>query len=70
MDGYLGEVYGCCFLGDGDGGVVVMCLEMEVWVWDVERGTTTAKTASRDDLGMLGVCMFECWLLGYLFFMV
>ena len=27
LDGHPGEVYGCCFLGDGDGGVVATCSE-------------------------------------------
>ena len=69
LDGHPGEVYGCCFLGDGDGGVVATCSETEARAWDVERGTTTAKTAPRDDLGTSGARTPERWSPGYLFSM-
>ena len=55
--------------GDGDGGVVATCSETEARAWDVERGTTTAKTAPRDDLGTSGARTPERWSPGYLFSM-
>jgi WD40 repeat protein len=67
LSGHPGEVYGCCFLGDGGASTIATCSETAVWAWDIETGARLAKSAPRVATG--GDETPERWSPGYLFSM-
>ena len=67
LSDHPGEVYGCCFLGDGGAATIATCSETAVWEWDVETGARLGTSAPRVASGDDGTP--KRWSPGYLFSM-